>query len=141
VPGWLVAAVLTVFALVATVLFVLQWRTMWRHMVQTKIQVEAEVIALVERDFPDDLTAPTAYSARYRFIANNGQTYEVDDAIAYTPASHYVGQRVTLVHPEGRPQEAQPPRQAMRIVGVLLTGILMLIFIPVALFGWAMVLL
>ena len=140
-PGWLVAAVLTVFALVATVLFVLQWRNMWRHMVQTKVKVEAEVIGLVERDFPDDLTAPTAYAPVYRFTARDGRTYEVADSIAYTPASHQVGQRVTLVHPEGRPQEAQPPRQAMRIVGVVLTGALMLAFIPVALLGWAMVLL
>ncbi len=138
-PGWLIAAIVSVFALMFAGFFVTLLRVVMKARSTTRVRVEATVIRH-ERRHAIDRGDPDTFAAVYRFIAANGRTHEVEDRWSSVPARYKVGERVTVEHPIGEPQLAAPPRLALWMLGVVVAGGFALAFIIAAALAWMLAL-
>ena len=137
-PGWLIASVISVFALVSVGLFVTLVRVLVSAGSSVRVRAESTVIRLVRRE-ATETGDPDTWAAVYRFIAN-GRVHEVEDRWSSVPARFKVGEHVTLEYPAGEPHRAAPPRRAIMVLGTLLSGIAAVVFVIVAAFAWVMAL-
>jgi hypothetical protein len=137
-PGWLIASVISVFALVAVGLFVTLVRVLIGAASSVRVRAAATVVRHVRRVATETGDSDT-WAAVYRFIAE-GRTHEVEDRWSSVPARFKVGEHVTVEYPAGEPQHAAPPRRAIMVLGTLLSGIAALVFAIVAAFAWVMAL-
>jgi hypothetical protein len=73
------------------------------HFRQTAIQTSGQVVELrAEMDEGD-----TTYRAVFRFLDAAGKEHTVPSSMKSKPATHHVGDQVTILYPPGDPERAQ----------------------------------
>ena len=96
--GWFLV-VSSVVCLTASLLFYVRTR---RFVVSAK-RAEGIVIKLVERQDPD---SGTVYHPVVRFRDSDGREHEIYSSVGAYPPSFRVGDKVTMIYTDGRPEEA-----------------------------------
>lgn len=138
-PGWSIAAVVSAFAALFVVFFVVVLRLLRRTGNATYVRVDATVVRLVRR-VATESGDPDTFAPVYRFRAVDGREHEVEDYLSSAPARHVVGQRVAVAYPSGEPTKAAPPRRQLLVLVVVLVGVAAGVFVIAAAVGWLLVL-